>query len=375
MRFLRKGFNILVIVVVVIALFITALCLFVDPNRLKPIITAQIASQTGYQLAINGNLSWSFYPRVGVKADSMQVTAPKQNTPFITVQGVVLSTEFMKLLQGKSNLSGGVHIKQLVLNNLHAQNVSFDLLWENGVLTISPLSAVLYDGWMSGIVHGKDLNKSPHWDWDVQFSRVQLKPLLRDLNQKQTKLTVDGVGQLRMNAETNGTTKDDMLRNLQGDVKYAVTKGAVIGIDLNYLVTTAEQLINRQPVSAPDSAMQTDFESFTGSMKVSRAIATTSDTVLVAPTFTVKTAGDINLAHQSIDYALTVIPQQLEKTKWNIPVLIIGSLQDPTIKLDMLKIKGMMATEQFEKIKAKAEDKLKELSPKIDNFLQKVLGD
>ena len=374
MKLLRKGLNVLIIIVVVIALIITALCVFVDPNRLKPIITAQIQKQTDYQLDIVGNFSWSFYPRVGIKAEGMSLTAPQQKAPFAEMKEVTLGMDLFQLLRGNSNLSGDIHIKYLTLMNLHMQNVSADMAWEDNIFTISPISAVLYDGWMSGTVHGRDLSKVPHWDWDMQFSRVQIKPLLFDLNGQDNKLDISGIGQLRMEADTTGNTKSELINHMHGNLKYGLTNGVVSGIDLNYYIATAVELINRQPVSSPSDTMQTSFESLTGSMRLRNGVASTDDTILVSSAVTVKATGNLDLIRDSIDYALDIVPQHLEAFKWSIPVLITGSLQSPNVKLDTLKINTIIANEQFQRLKEKAEDKLKKMPKGVENLLQKVFG-
>ncbi len=374
MSILRSGLNILITCVIIIIVAVTALYVFVDPNRLKPYITETVRKQTGYQLDIDGNLGWSVYPRIGVEAESMQITAPQEKHPFIIMQNAVLGMDFLQLLRGKSNLSGDVHIKYLTLGNMHAENVTAEIAWEDNVLTLSPVSATLYDGWMSATVHARDLTKTPHWDWDAQFSRIQLKSLLLDLSGKDSKLMVDGTGQLRMEAVTSGSTKSDVIKHMQGNLSFSLTNGTVTGIDLNYLVNTAAELIQKQPVSPPADISQTAFESLTGTMKIKQSVASSDNTILVTSAFTVKAAGSIDLTRQFIDYNLNVVPQQLEKYKWGIPVIVIGDLQSPTVKLDMLKLNTIIANEQFQQLKEKAENKLKELSPKVDNFLQRVFG-
>lgn len=374
MGMLRSGLTILITCVILIVIAVAALYLFVDPNRLKPVIMNAVNQQTGYKLEINGNFSWAVYPRMGVEAQSMQITAPQQTQPFAIMQNVILGTDFLQLLRGKSNLSGNVHIKYLTLMNMHAENVTADVTWEDNILTFSPISATLYGGWMSGTVHARDLANIPHWGWDVQFSRVQLKSLLRDLNGKDSKLMVDGMAQLRMDGVTNGSSQSEFIKHLQGHLNFGLTNGTVSGIDLNYLINTAVGLIKKQPVSPPADIAQTAFESLTGTMKIRQGVTTTDNTILVAPAFTVKAVGSIDLSHQVIDYNLNVMSQLVEEFKWSIPVIITGDLQSPTVKLDMLKLNTLIANEQFQKIKEKAEDKLKKLSPKVDHFLQKVFG-
>lgn len=374
MKFFQRFFNILLVALVILIIGVAAVCMYVDPNRLKPLITAEVHKRTEYQLDIDGNFTWSFYPRLGIKAEGMRLTAPKQKKPFVEMRDVVLGMDFVELLQGKSKLSGEVHAKHLSLVNLHARNVSAEIEWEDGALTISPISAMLYHGWMAATIHGRDLRKTPQWDWDVQFNRVQLKPFLRDLNGKNSKLQLDGLGQLHMTAETHGFNKSDIVNRMDGKLNYSLTNGTVAGIDLNYIVGTAVELIKKKPVNSPGNTFQTSFESMTGSMKINHGLAITDDTVLVAPAFTVKALGTIDLSRQDIDYNLNVVPLHLEKFKWSIPVALTGDLHSPSIKLDMAKLNTVIANEQFQRLKEKTEENLKKLPQRVDKFLQQVLG-
>lgn len=375
MKILGNSIRILIAIVILLVVGLVAFDKFVDPNRVKTMITAEVQRQTGYQLAIDGEFAWSFYPVFGIKAGSIRIFAPQQpKKPFAVLKDVTLGMEIMQLVQGKKNLSGDVHVGQMTLMNLQAKKVSAEVSWENNVLTISPLSCMLYDGWMSGTVHAQNLNKTPYYDWDVQFNRVQLKPLLYDLGADDSKLTVDGIGQLRMEAKTNGLSKDSLIKHLQGTMSFNLGNGVVSGIDLNYLVSTAVDIINKQPISQPNNITQTSFESLTGTMKIKNGVTSSDDTVLIAPAFTVKSTGVINLSGQTIDYSLDVIPQNLEQLKWGIPVIVEGDLQNPKVKLDTLKINTIIANEEFQRMKEKAKEKIKELPKGIDKFLGKVLG-
>lgn len=65
MKFFQRFINILLVSIVILILGIAALCMYVDPNRLKPLITSEVRKRTDYQLDIDGNFTWSFYPRRG----------------------------------------------------------------------------------------------------------------------------------------------------------------------------------------------------------------------------------------------------------------------------------------------------------------------
>ena len=71
MKWLKISFSILVLLVLISVLAIGSFLFFMDPNKLKPVIIEETKKRTGYQLAIDGVLSWSFYPNLAIKIDGI----------------------------------------------------------------------------------------------------------------------------------------------------------------------------------------------------------------------------------------------------------------------------------------------------------------
>jgi uncharacterized protein involved in outer membrane biogenesis len=374
MKLVKSTLYILALLITVIAFALIALTTLVNPDRLKPVITAEVEKQTGYKLAIDGHLRWSFYPRFGINIQHMSITAPQQPVAFADMNGVTIGVEFMQLLRGEKKLLGNVRIAKLKLMNINATRAKVDMQWENNVLTLSPISAALYDGWLEGSANGKELSATPKWDWNLQFNRIQMQPLLRDINGKDNKITIAGVAQMKMQANTFGKDKREMTSHLNGTIDFSVVNGTVSGINLNYLVQTAEALLTKQPLTTPDNLDQTTFESLTATYSIKDGVASTQNMILVSSAFTTKAEGSIDLSHQVMDYSLEIVPQHVEKMKWSVPVLVSGDVNDPSIKVDTLKMNTIIANEQFQKVKEKMQDKIKKLPKQVDGLLKKVLG-
>ncbi len=102
------------IVVLVIVLAIISLMTFISPNRLKPMLTQQVMKYTGRQLTLNGDLSWTFFPSVGVKVGHMTLSNPNDfpEKTFAEISDATISVKLMPLLSGKIESSG------IVLNGL-----------------------------------------------------------------------------------------------------------------------------------------------------------------------------------------------------------------------------------------------------------------
>ncbi|MGR5542938.1 AsmA family protein, partial [Vibrio campbellii] len=58
---MKKLFIALGVIVVVLIGAVVALVTLVNPNQFKPLIVEQVKKNTGYELVIDGDLSWEFF--------------------------------------------------------------------------------------------------------------------------------------------------------------------------------------------------------------------------------------------------------------------------------------------------------------------------
>lgn len=374
MKLLKKLFYVLVLLIVVIGIAITCLTIFVDPNRLKPILAKEVTKQTGYQVKIEGNLTWSIYPRLGVKAQRMTFTQPGQAEAFADLNSVLFVTDLKQLMDGKQPYQGSIFIASARLMNLELKKVYVGWRWESKMLTLKPITASLYEGSLQAEAYGENLSNVPRWKWVADFNKVQFKPLLQDVNHGNNKLNISGVGHINMQAASRGNSKDQLLNSLDGTLEFSLNNGVVEGIDMNYLVKMADALINKQPLPMPESD-QTSFDSLTGSAIIKNGVATTDNLLLVAPSFSTRGQGYIDFMAQILDYHLQISPSQAGKSNWTVPVAVTGSLQSPSVKLDAGKLNVLVTKEQLDKAKKKVEKEIKRLPENADKFLKKLMGE
>lgn len=372
MKLLRRFIGMIIFLILLSIIGIVFVVRFVDPNKFKPLLIAEVAKRTDYRLVIDGDLSWSFYPKLGVNVAHMTLFAPQQSAPFLDAKEATMMMGLSSLLSGTQKLSGSITIQQLKLMQINAQHATVGVHWQDNVLTLQPVTADLYDGKLEGVAHGREFATEPRWDWSVKLNHVQVKPLLIDLNGPDAKLKLSGVAQMNLQATTQGETKEKILRNLNGAMQFSLKNGILEGIDLNYFVQMADALINKQPLTLPNSN-KTNFDSLTGSAVIQNGVATTQDLLLTTPAFTTQGAGDIDLTKQTLDYQLQIIPLHATKIKWAVPLLISGDWHRPSIRLDMITLNALIAKEQLEKVGKKMQEEIKKLPEKVDKFLQKFL--
>ncbi|MBE0506680.1 MAG: AsmA family protein [Marinospirillum sp.] len=105
---LLKWFSVGILsLITLLVLGILALLIFVDLNSLKPNIKSLAAEQAGLDLRIPGDLSWSFYPYLGIQLGAIEVR-PLQTPeaePLASMQGAAMGVALLPLFSGEIQVS------------------------------------------------------------------------------------------------------------------------------------------------------------------------------------------------------------------------------------------------------------------------------
>ena len=118
---MRKALKISAFILgVLIVLFIIAIILlvtFVNPNRFKTQISQAVNAKTGRELVIAGNISWSFFPWLGVSVDKVSLSnAPGfGDQPFAQIGEADVRIKVVPLFSGDVEI-GRVTLKNLSVN-------------------------------------------------------------------------------------------------------------------------------------------------------------------------------------------------------------------------------------------------------------------
>ena len=372
MRLLKLVVAALILLIIIAIVAIGILIFFVDPNQLKPTLTSEVLRQTGYQLSIDGKLSWSFYPRLGIKAERMTMTNPGQISPFLSLRDVRVATPLAKFLSIRNQLSSTVYIAELQFAKLRFQNLNFNLNWQNNLLNIGPINALFYNGSLNGVVRARNLRALPNWEWNVQTDKVELQSLLQDLNPNH-KIKISGLAKINLQGNTLGKNNTQLIKNLNGNGKLIVDQGVLYGTDLNYFVKSAKALLNKKPLPPSPQNKQTSFQQMTSTILIKNGVINTPDILLVSNQFSTKATGSINLLDETLNYQAQIMSFQSTQFKWAIPILISGSLNNPTVRLDTLGIYATITQEQFEQVKTKIQKEIKKIPGKVDRLLKRIM--
>ncbi len=279
-----------------------------------------------------------------------------------------------------------LHIDTLQTAKLTVTDVAVKAHFQKGILDLAPVTAKLYQGSLTGQTL-VNLNSSvPQITLHAKLANVQAEPLMEDLGGKDQKIKIAGLANFEMQVTTAGTDPKTLLQNLNGVSQFTFNNGALIGIDLGYLVDSAYALVKRQPMTATNSN-QTNFGTLTGTAVIRSGVINNNDLSADTPRFAIRGAGTIDLVNQKMDYALQTNIKQRQDKKDNamnlygitLPVLITGNLKSPSIRLDSAAVAKALAEQQLKKVTNQTKDKLqeqikKQLPGKAGDLLNKWLG-
>lgn len=105
-RALLAAIGVLGLVVVGAVVYVTT---FFDPNDLKPRLVEAVRQQSGLELALEGPLNWSFYPRLGVSVEDARAWLPERphdDSTFASIERAEVSLAFAPLLSGEIAIDG-----------------------------------------------------------------------------------------------------------------------------------------------------------------------------------------------------------------------------------------------------------------------------
>lgn len=371
MKLLRIFGFIILLLIVIIVLAAISLKLWIDPNRLKTRIEAEVKNRTGLVLKIASPLQWSFYPTLGIQTSHVTISMPNAQ-PFAELQQAVFSYAFAQLFN-RENCSANLTAESGRLNRINMNNIHLGIFFNKNELTLNPITVSLYQGKMQGSASGKALNYNPQWSWDLQASAVQLEPLLSDALGANSHIKVAGAADVAFKASTLGATQLQFIQNLQGSIRFDVKQGKLIGVNLNALIKTADALLNRTQIVTTENSQDTEFSQLSGSGVIQNGLATTQDINLTAATFHARAEGNVSLLLETLQFHLQIAANDNVKTKWIIPVVISGKILAPSVQVDLDALQKILLGKSV--VQAMPHERIETKLPMYaQSLLQNLLG-
>lgn len=277
------------------------------------------------------------------------------------------------------NAKGVLDIGKLKISGTHSENIHVELNAANGDIKLKPMSANLYQGQYKGNVSLDARGKTLKLAIDESLEGVQAGSLLKDLTGDDK---ISGVANAKAKLSGNGATVDQIKQTLTGNGDFSFTDGALKGINIAESIRKAKAALKGKKLAESDAPVQTDFSSLSGSFKATNGVINNQDLLAMSPLLRINGAGIVNLAKNAMDYGVDVSivgtssgqgGKELADLKGlTIPVKLKGSLDDPSISVDLASILKQQATDEFQD---KATEKLtEELGDDVGGLVGGLLG-
>lgn len=251
--------------------------------------------------------------------------------------------------------SGEAKIGWLKLANVKTENVYIALKVEGGEATLSPFSANLYQGNMSGMLK-VDARTTPNIAFKQSMNSVSIGPLMADAINNDM---LQGKGTVNIDITTQGNNVSALKKALTGNASLSLADGAIKGIDIAGSIRDLKNKVNllkaKDNVNA-DSKKKTDFSELTASFSIKNGVAHNEDLAMKAPILRLgkgDNRGDIDIANETINYlAKPTIVNSLKGQDGAdlnalagiaIPIKITGTFTSPKYGMDFAVIGAALA--------------------------------
>jgi AsmA protein len=259
------------------------------------------------------------------------------------------------------NLEGSLRIGSLKAANIKVAQLRVDVKAKNGMLSIAPLSAKLYQGSIEGkasinaVTSGFAINE--------KLTGIDIAPLMKDAVDLQL---AEGRGNIVLDLTSQGNTVSGLKKALNGKAAVDLANGAIKGIDLSKLVQGVQNLgkETKSQTLGVDKSEKTPFSEFKASFKIRNGVAHNEDLAVKSTVLRVTGSGDIDVGHDNMNYNAKAIFAKTEQGRTaTLPVNVSGAFDDLKFKVDYSALLADAAKQKIgekkEDLKAKARDELK----------------
>lgn len=319
----------------------------------KPFSAKVDDSQINASLGITqfSNPAFSFDVNIDrLDADKYITKSNNSNTTAKSTSDTPIDLSALK----KLNATGEAKIGWLKLANVKTENVVLGLKANEGVATLSPFSANLYNGSMNGTLK-VDARSTPNIAFKQSMKSVSIGPLMVDAINNDM---LSGTGTVNIDVTTQGNTVGALKKGLAGNAALNLADGAIKGIDIAGSIREIKNKVNvfKTKDANADKSKKTDFSELTATFDIKNGVAHNEDLAMKAPILRLAkgdSKGDIDIGNEKINYlAKPTVVKSLkgqggadldELSGVSIPVKITGTFAEPKYGMDFAAIGTALA--------------------------------
>ncbi|WP_350977995.1 AsmA family protein [Shewanella sp. AC34-MNA-CIBAN-0136] len=336
-------------------------------------IELQLTKMSAMDLAATGDIKINYgnsIPKIAMNLDvgdiDVDALLPKQEGDAKETEATseTSSTQEPDLSALKSiDLTLNLTAKSIKVSNMLTQNWQMKMAINKGVLTLSSLTADLYEGKLALSAKLDGRKAVPTYVFDKKLTGVQIRPLLIDAAEVDL---LSGTASFEVKGSGASLIADNLKNNLNAVGQFEVADGSLYGVNIPQMIRSAQQKLKGDLSADKKEELKTDFTSLTGSFTMKDAVVTNPDLAMASPLIRLNGKGTANIATEALDYTLTTsvvgsLSGQGEAADESlkgidIPLTIKGTFQEPKFGIDT---KALLEG-QFKDEADKAKEKLKE---------------
>ncbi len=316
-----------------------------------------------------------------------KAAAPAAATPGKTVSGAEMLATPIGLAKDM-NMTGKITLEQLKITGLVVNNIVLGMKANNGLVSLSPVKAGLYEGKLNGSASFDARKKNPPLALKLTLNDMQIGTVLKELEVTDK---LDAKGEMKTNITLVANKSQPLIHTLSGPVSFRLKDGLIKGFDLRKIIINAQSLLDQtkykgkldnlaKEAKAEDSD-QFRFTEMSGSVKFKSGVGHNDDLSIKSPLFRITGEGNVDLPDEKIDYHMNVFVvkslkgqggEGLDKLKGqDIPVWIHGKLTDPGFRVDLERLLKKELQKKIDKEKEKYKEKLQK---KLEKAIFKKYG-
>ncbi len=243
------------------------------------------------------------------------------------------------------DLKGRITIAALQAGGLSLQDVAATIEVRNGVLSVDPSTAKVYEGTYNGTLRLDASGSVPTVRFTQRLEKVQAGGMLSDLFDAQN---LSGLLRVNIEAEGAGGTTGQLTRSLKGSVSMDLDDAVYEGVDVWYEIRKAVALLKGKPAPAPSAVQQTEITTLTFAGKLADGMLRSEQLVAEIPFIRLEGSGLVSLVDDSLDYRLKArvlsrpdfpdADDLADLQRITIPLTVTGTTTDPVIGVDVAEL-------------------------------------
>jgi len=242
------------------------------------------------------------------------------------------------------DVQGQLRVGALQLGGLRFSKAVVGVQIMNGKLRLNPLTAGFYDGSYSGDIKLDTSGDAPVLSLDEKLDSVTFQRLVADITDNQN---LSGLAQGHVRLSGRGTTSNEVLGSLAGDLGLTLNEGALEGVNVWYEIRRGYALYKGLTPPQPEPK-RTVFSRMQLAATVDKGVLTTRELTADLPFLSIRGNGTVNLAQSDVDLRLTAVvrnapelaqdPLAADLQGKQLPFKVSGLLTEPSISVDWTKL-------------------------------------